>query len=166
MANTALTATQAPIGSAVPSTLQGILNAVAQYLQITGLSDVTGIVVSEETPDASKEDKLWVQTDDAGRPVAAYLFAQYWRKIPAVAQASSARPTNPVEGTLFFDTTIGTLLRYTGSAWVTADGTSGDLKYVVAASESTALLARPGWVVETSISLGTLPTGVFLLKKS
>ena len=166
MANAALNATQVPVGSAVPATLQGILNAVAQYLEITGLSDVTGIVVSEETPDASKEDKLWIQTDDAGRPVAAYIFAQYWRKVPAVVQAASTRPTNPVEGTLFFDTNIGTLLRYAGTAWVTADGTSGDLKYVVAASAAEALSTRPGWVQETTISLGTLPTGVILIKKT
>ena len=166
MSSAGLIATSVPVGSALPTTLQGFLNAAAQYLALSGLDDITGIVVSEDTPDSSKEDRLWIEIDDAGRPKAAYIFAQYWRRLPTVLSVGDNRPVNPVEGTLFYDTTIHTILLYNGTSWVTAGGTPGELKWVQASSVSAALAANPGWVQETSITIGTLPTGVYLLKKS
>jgi hypothetical protein len=59
--------------------------------------------------------------------------------------ATATRPDSPATNYLFFDTTIGRLLRWTGSAWTTADGCLGEIKLLVGVSEAEAITRNPGW---------------------
>ena len=54
MANAALNSTSVPLGSGLPASLQGFIDAVAQYVTLSGLDDVAGIVVSQDTPDCTE----------------------------------------------------------------------------------------------------------------
>lgn len=163
MSNPSLTPNTVPVGTSIPTTAQDFLNFVAQNLILDGLEYAVPVVRSMDTPDVSENNKLWIEVDDSGNPKSAKLFAAYWKLLPAVVDWSNARPAYPNKGTLFFDSSIGTLLLYTGSAWVTAEGVSGDMKYVNAPDVATALTKNPGWVEATGV---TSPSGYVAIKKS
>jgi len=61
------------------------------------------------------------------------------------AGATADRPSSPATDYLFFDETIGRLLRWTGSAWTTNDGCLGELKLLAGVSEAEAITRNPGW---------------------
>lgn len=58
------------------STLEGFKNDIFNLLE--GTVDVTGIVIGPNTPDVSDQDKVWIKTDAAGRPVGIFLFLGSW----------------------------------------------------------------------------------------
>jgi len=55
------------------------------------------------------------------------------------------RPSPPIYGQQYLDTDIDVLLVYNGAAWITAAGSPGDIKFVVAATLADALTKNPGW---------------------
>lgn len=59
--------------------------------------------------------------------------------------ATEERPSSPTAHYLFFDETIGRLLRWTGTAWTTHDGCLGEIKLLVGVSEEEAVTRNPGW---------------------
>lgn len=58
------------------STLEAYKNDIFNLLE--GTVDVTGIVIGPNTPDVSDQDKIWIKTDAAGRPVGIFLFLGSW----------------------------------------------------------------------------------------
>ena len=163
MSNPSLTPNTVAVGTQLPATAQDLVNFLAQNLILEGLEYAVPVIRSKDTPDVSQNDKLWIEVDDSGNPLSAKIFSSYWKLLPVVVEWANARPVTPSKGQLFYDAAIGTLLMYTGSAWVTADGVSGDLKYVNAADTATALAKNPGWVAASGV---TPPSGYVAIKKS
>jgi hypothetical protein len=60
---------------------------------------------------------------------------------------TASRPKDVPVNYLYFDTTLGRLLRRVTGDWTTLDGAIGDLKFVDFATEEAAEAANPGWKV-------------------
>lgn len=58
------------------SSLESFKNDIFNLLE--GTVDVTGIVIGPNTPDVSDQDKVWIKTDAARRPVGIFLFLGSW----------------------------------------------------------------------------------------
>lgn len=145
-----LTALTFPAGTEFPGTIQALLNLLVQYCQITGLETFNGINYGDTTPAEADRDKPWFKTDESDNPLGWFGWnGSAWTPIPFVAPSGTTanRPASAVVGQEYFDTTITALLVYDGSAWVTAAGSPGDLKFVTAATSEAALAANPGWAI-------------------
>lgn len=146
--NLALQALSVPAGTEFPGTVQGLMNFIAAYQQITGQSNFSGVNFGSTEPAAEDRDKPWFKTDDSGNPVGWYAWdGSAWEAMPLVTPsgATESRPLSPQQGQKFYDTTIGAELIYIGSAWITSSGSPGDIKPVVAATLEDALDKNPGW---------------------
>ncbi len=150
-----------PFGTEFPGTVQGLLDLIAQYEEITGLEDFNGINFGPTEPTEDDRDRPWFKTDEDGNPVGWYAWnGLIWAAIPIVLPtgASGDRPSAPAEGTQYFDTTINTALIYLGGGWVTLTGSPGDVKEVRATSLAVALTNNPGWAHDTD-SIGKVIAG-------
>lgn len=53
-----------------------------------------------------------------------YFDSTYYAEITPTSGATSARPASPATGQTFFDTTLGKMIVYNGTAWVNMDGSA------------------------------------------
>lgn len=151
-----------PYGSEFPGTIQGLSDLLVQYFQIVGAEDFSGINFGDVEPTPDQRDRPWFKTDNAGNPIGWFSWdGSEWAPIPIAAQtgASGSRPTSPVVGQLFYDTTIEAMIVWNGTRWVTAGAVPGDVKEVKATDIAAALDKNPGWEEDTD-SAGMVIVGV------
>jgi len=159
--NAELQALTVPSGTEFPGTVQGLLNLVAQYEAIVGLNPFSGINYGDVEPTPENRDRPWFKTDASGNPIGAYSWnGSAWAPSPITPESGTTanRPNPPILSQLYYDTDIDVLLLYTGSSWVTASGSPGDIKEVKATSLTEALTRNPGWVQDTA-SIGMVIIG-------
>lgn len=160
--NAQLNALTVPFGTEFPGTVQALLELIAEFEEITGLSDFNGINFGPVEPDPDNRDKPWFKTDGSGNPLGWFSWnGSAWVPIPIVISGgtSAERPSSPNEGQTFFDTTIHTMLIFERSEWRTLSGSPGDVKEVRAATIDEALTSNPGWAADTD-SAGRFVLGV------
>lgn len=107
-----------PIDAPLPSTGQKLINFVAAYLQIDGLGDLQGIIISDTEPVATDRDKAWIKLDaGSGRAIGLYRYLGGWVAVPVVIGNGEAEPAGAIVGELFFNTISKTLKIYTVDGW-------------------------------------------------
>jgi hypothetical protein len=170
-----------PPSTDAPTALDELLTQIRQYTEVATNSDdpdsdkVRSILVQATTPTGANANDLWVQVNSiTGRPLAlkAYTGAN-WKPVNATNSGdSNSRPSDAEVGETYFDTDINVMLMYTGSGWVTQDGSPGDMKYVYidsanygtfALGKARAEALNPGWEyasdAEGSVLVATDGTG-------
>ena len=102
-----------------PASAQALLNFVAAYTQVSGLENLTGIIVGKDTPGANDRDKAWAKVDAAtNRTLGIWVFnSGEWVPMPLIVP-SGTTPTSPRKGELFLNSASGLQL-YNGSSWTT-----------------------------------------------
>jgi len=159
----ALTLNGNPGSGTAPTALDELLTQIRQYTEVGTNSDdpdsdkVRSILVQPTSPTGANANDLWVQVNSiTGRPLAlkAYTGVE-WRPVSATNTGdSNSRPGDAAAGETYFDTDINVMLMYTGSEWVTQDGSPGDMKYVYIDSaiyttftlgKARAEALNPGW---------------------
>lgn len=70
-----ITANTVSPGTCYPSTFQGALNAIAQNLFVTGISDLSTFVFGPITPDTDQQSLPWIKTDSQNRVIGLYTFS-------------------------------------------------------------------------------------------
>lgn len=146
--NAELQALTVPSGTEFPGTVQGLLDLIAQYEAIVGLNPFNGVNFGDVEPTPENRDRPWFKTDSSGNPIGWYSWSgSTWDPSPVVSEygTTAQRPSPPLLSQQYYDTDIDVLLIYTGSTWVTAAGSPGDVKAVVAATLADALTKNPGW---------------------
>jgi len=162
-----LTQKGTPPSTDAPTALDSLLTQIRNYTEIETNSDdpdsdtVRSILVQPTEPTGASANDLWVEVNAiSGRPLALKAYTgSVWRPINVTNNGDTAsRPSDAVAGETYFDTDINVMLVYTGSAWVTQDGSPGDMKYVYIDSGSYATFAlgkaraetlNPGWEYAT-----------------
>lgn len=137
-----------PSGTEYPGTMQAFLSVVAAYIQVKGISDIGGVNYGATTPSEADRDKPWFKTDGALNPIGWFSWnGSAWSQIlfSAPFGDSDSRPDSPVVGQLYLDTGINQLLVYERAAWRTVGGSSGEVKFVSAATIEEAISLNPGW---------------------
>ncbi len=150
--NAELQALTVPSGTEFPGTVQALLDLIAQYEAIVGLESFSGINYGDTEPTPENRDRPWFKTDASGNPIGWYSWnGSVWAPSPITPESgtTASRPTNPTIAQLYYDTDIRVQLMWTGAAWVTAAGSPGDIKQVVAATLADALTNNPGWTQYT-----------------
>jgi len=159
--NAELQALTVPAGTEFPGTVQALLDLIAQYEAIVGLSSFNGINYGDTEPTPDNRDRPWFKTDSSGNPIGWYSWGgSAWEPSPVTVQSGTTaeRPSSPTMGQHYFDTDINVELIFTGAAWVTAAGSPGDVKEVKAATLADALTKNPGWEHDTD-SIGKVVIG-------
>jgi len=167
-----------PPSTAPATTLDALLAQIRTYTEVSTNSDdpdsdkVRSILVQPTEPTGANANDLWVKVHAiTSRPLSlqAYTGSQ-WRPINVTQSGdTNSRPTDGVAGETYYDTDINVMLMHTGSAWVTQDGSPGDMKYVYIDSASYATFAlgkaraealNPGWEyaldAEGAVLVGTV----------
>lgn len=98
---------------------QSMLNTIAASLQVSGLENLQGVVVSLDTPTAVDRDKVWLKLDGSGRALSLYVYRGDWTQLPLIAPNGEAEPASPKKGELFFNTAISALKLFNGTVWTT-----------------------------------------------
>lgn len=112
------------------------------------------VQTGENTPTAPKKGELFYDTKGG---VQVYNGSAWTTNLTPTGTTAD-RPEAPAIYSLYYDTDISRLLRYTSQGWSTADGAIGDIKMVDADDEDEALSRNPGWVVYSAIA-GRFPIG-------
>lgn len=144
-----LQAGNAPAGTRLPGNAQALLAFIAEYVLIAGGQNFNGINFGSVTPSADDRDKPWWRTDSNGNPLGMYSWnGTAWVTVPFIIPngPSVSRPLNPANYTEYFDTTINRLLIYERGQWRTADGCTGQVIDVKAATIEAAIALNPGWI--------------------
>ena len=158
----ALTLNGNPGSGTAPTALDELLTQIRQYTEVATNSDdpdsdtVRTILVQPTAPTGANANDLWVKVHAiSGRPLALKVYnGSAWVTFSATNSGDSeSRPTDADTGETYFDTDINVMLVYTGSAWVTQDGSPGDIKFVYldknvftgAAGYTEAVRLNPGW---------------------
>lgn len=143
-----------PSAEGFPSTFAAFLSKIREYTQVSTDSDdpdgdtVRSILVQTTQPSSPNDNDLWVKIHSStSRPIGLYSYTgSAWKVMNQSNSGITAdRPTDGTVGELYYDTTIQVMLMWNGSAWVTQSGSPGDIKFVYAADEATALANNPGW---------------------
>lgn len=137
-----------PAGTEFPGTMQELLVLIAQYEEILGLEDFSGINFGDTEPSPDNRDRPWFETDGSGNPIGWKAWTGLaWTAIPAQLPVGTTgdRPVAPDNGTQFYDSTIGVALIYLDGAWTTLAGSPGDIKYVAGTVLADVLALNPGW---------------------
>jgi hypothetical protein len=159
------------IGTQVPTTDQGPLfletatgtslwvwnDEAKTYVPIDiSNSQEERVAVQSGQPAIEGDELLWAQTTVEGIPQTLWVKSGgVWYDILNARGNTAGRPSNPAEGTRYWDTDISVELIFERSAWRTLSGSPGDVKYVTHATLSEALRYNPGWVeASTTSSLG------------
>ena len=161
MATFSLDTGTVPEGTPFPSTVQGFLDLIKSYVEVTGLGEsetgnlLAGVLQQSTTPAVGQADMLWVQMTDgtnAGRPAALNAYqSNGWKPLSTVnSGTTTARPANPLVGEFYYDTDISCLLIKSASGWSTAEGSLGDIKFSHASDAATVLTRNPGWEIYTA----------------
>lgn len=146
--NLTISALTLPNGTEFPGTPQGLTDLLAQYLEISGQENFSGINFGPTEPAPENRDRPWFETDESGNPIAWKSWdGSAWSTIPVEVQKGTTveRPSSPNDGVLYFDTDIKVLLIYYDAGWHTASGSPGDVKFVTETDLATALVKNPGW---------------------
>jgi hypothetical protein len=110
-----------PSGTEFPGTVQGLLQLIAEYMEITGLADFNGVNYGSVEPDPEDRDKAWLRTDGGGNFLGWYVWSgAAWTILPSKAfvgtEVERNDLANPQEGWMFH--VVGTgLSTYTGAEW-------------------------------------------------
>ncbi len=110
-----------PSGTEFPGTVQGLLQLIAEYMEITGLSDFNGVNYGSVEPDPADRDKAWLRTTGGGEFLGWYVWTgAAWTILPSKAYVGTEVErdalASPQEGWMFH--VVGTgLSTYTGSEW-------------------------------------------------
>lgn len=160
-----------PNGTEYPGSKQADLDLDAQYLSVSGWENYTTINFGSATPSTPNRAYPWFKTDAGGVPIGWFSWnGSAWQQMPTVAGfgTTAERPAGS-DGMLYFDSDIKCLLVYERSAWRTADGCPGDVKFVrscynggseIADPNITQVLtANPGWSEFTAMA-GRSPIAV------
>ncbi len=103
-----------------PANAQALINFVCAYLGISGLENLTGVVVSSAEPAAADRDKLWAKLDASnGRVLSLYAYNGGWLPLPVIIPNGETPPAGGKLGEVFFNTTIKALLVFDGTSWTT-----------------------------------------------
>ncbi len=149
------------VGDIEPSTDQGpwlkngtqwyvFSPAAGRYIPLDISASTARLFTAGATEPAAPEEGealIWLRTA-TGRAIGWYFWTgAEWRPDGNVFPrgATSARPTDPVEGETFFDTSINAAIIWERSAWRTLSGVPGDVKSVVTPTLTEALTNNPGW---------------------
>jgi hypothetical protein len=120
MADPVLLPGSPPVDAAMPDTPQRLINFVAAYLSLSGLSNLTGIIIGSSEPAVSDRDKAWIKVDSgSGRAVGVYRFLGSWVQIPNVPLSGENEPASPQPGELFYNTEHKALKAYLDAGWTT-----------------------------------------------
>lgn len=150
------------VGDIEPSSNQGpwLKNGTQWYVFSSSAGRYIPLDISPSTarlftagvdqPDAPEDDaaQIWLRTA-SGRAIGWYFWSgAEWRPSGNVLARglTAARPADPVEGELYFDTSINASIIWERAAWRTLSGVPGDVKFVVTPTLSEALTNNPGWV--------------------
>lgn len=80
-----LAALNVPPGLQCLTTMQGVLNASAQYLQVVGPEGVTVLVMADVAPSVDDRDKAWLQLEANGKPEGFFKWqTDEWILVPGV----------------------------------------------------------------------------------
>ncbi len=153
-----------------PGTPKALGDFLAQYFAIVGGENFIPVNFGSTEPDSDSRGYPWFKTDGSGNPIGWFswngaVWDQLNTNVPSGTTAQ--RPAGAAIGDLYYDTDIRVELIFDGSAWVTASGSPGDMKFVQAIDIAAALLKNPGWsqADEATISgrvLGAAGTGTSL----
>jgi hypothetical protein len=112
-----------------PANWAVLLNYVSSYLRVSGLENLTGVVVSATTPAAADNDKLWLKRDPSTtRPLGILAFTSgVWQALPVSLPSGEDEPAGAKAGELFFNTKLGAVRLYNGSLWTTNLWQSGNI---------------------------------------
>lgn len=120
MADPVLLPGTVPEGTEVPNTSQKLINFVAAYMRLTGLSGLQGVVISSTEPVASDRDKIWCKIDSgSNRAIGLYRYLGGWNQLPAVPLSGEAEPANPRPGELFYNTNEDSIKSFIDGQWTT-----------------------------------------------
>lgn len=119
-----------PVDTALPDTVQKLVNLAAAYLRIDGLDGLQGIIISDTEPVATDRDKAWLKLD-AGtqRAIGFYRYSGGWKGVPVIIGSGEAPPAGAIEGELFYNTKTKSLQMYSSGAWTSelwAKGATAD----------------------------------------
>lgn len=98
---------------------QELMNFIAANLQISGLENLQGVIVSLTVPVATDRDKVWLKVDPSGRALSFHVYQGDWRQLPVIVPSGESEPTSPKSGELYFNTAIAALKIYNGTVWTT-----------------------------------------------
>jgi hypothetical protein len=150
-----------PQGMEFPGSFQELGDRLAEYLDIEGDEDFSGVNFGDVEPTPENRDKPWFRLDDQGSPLGWYSWnGSAWVSIPLLLPSgpTSSRPVSATLGQLYEDTDIDVTLKFNGSAWVTVAGSPGDMKFVIAPTSADAITRNPGWSLDTS-AVGVVISG-------
>lgn len=153
-----------PSAEGFPATFAEFLTKIREYTEVSTDSDdpdgdtVRSIIVQTTSPVSPADNDLWVKIDAvSSRPIGLYAYdGSAWQSMSVVNSGTTAkRPATSIAGEKYYDTDINVELIYTGSAWVTAAGSPGDIKFVYldrdsytgVAGDAEAERLNPGWKV-------------------
>lgn len=95
-----------PFATEFPGTVQGLLQLIAEYMEITGLQDFNGVNYGSVEPDPEDRDKAWLRTDGGGNFLGWYVWTgAAWTILPSKAyvgtQATRDGLASPQDGWMF-----------------------------------------------------------------
>jgi hypothetical protein len=144
-----LSAKTVPDGTEFPGSVQGLIDLLAQYMDVVGGETIIGINFGSTTPNSENRSRPWFKTTAGGAPVGWYSWnGSDWGQTPLAASTggSTARPVSPSAGTQYFDTTINAAIIFERGKWRTLSGSPGDIKFVNADTLAAAITKNPGWI--------------------
>lgn len=150
--NLQLIALTLPANTEFAGTPQADLDQKAQYLEISGDENFSGVNFGPTEPDEDSRGYPWFKTDESYNPIGWFAWnGSLWSPVPLVVPngITANRPPTPLPGQLYFDTTINVQLIYERSQWRTLAGSPGDVKEVKAATLDDALEVNPGWASDS-----------------
>ena len=104
----------------MPDTPQKLINFVAAYISLSGLSGLTGVVIQSTEPAVSDRDKAWIKVEPgSGRAIGLYRFLGSWVQVPVIPLSGESEPASPQAGELFYNTTAKALKAYLDTGWTT-----------------------------------------------
>lgn len=95
-----------PEGTEFPGTVQGLLQLIAEYEEITGGENFNGVNYGSVEPDPADRDKAWLRTDGSGNFLGWYVWTgASWTILPSKAYVGTVETrdalTNPQDGWMF-----------------------------------------------------------------
>ncbi len=95
-----------PSGTEFPGTVQGLLQLISEYMEISGLADFNGVNYGSVTPDPEDRDKAWLRTDSNGNFLGWYVWTgAAWTILPSKALVGTEIErdaiTGPQDGWMF-----------------------------------------------------------------